>query len=461
MKLLAIKLVVAFASLKFFVRSSDTLLLYHEENFSSRAITSLVTSQKHLKTSVINVVSEDWDRDDLDDVLMNLSFDFSVQIESFDEALKAHSQRFFVIVFVRNVQRFVKFSKDMNQEAFRFNGFLVIVLEDRLRVEMEYIFELFWKKFIFNVNVLVEAQSSSKVSLFTFLPFNEKSCADVTRIKINEFDNESMSWETEDFFPRKFSNLQKCLIKTGSFVVVPAVMNCSSSSHEKYCGNAIDFMNGFASALNFTNELTVYSDSVIGHFYKNKTANGLMNRPYTGEVDVIIGVLSLQESRTEFLSASRAFYFDRIILVIPPDIPIDPMKKLLLPFDTFTWIGLLLILFIATALLLALKILPREFHNFILGKFIKNQLLNIWSVFLGGSQTRLPGTNFARFMLMSFAMFCLVMRNSYTGSLFHILKNDINSKEIRNIDELIKLDFKFYIYESLAPRLKDDELIKR
>jgi hypothetical protein len=80
---------------------------------------------------------------------------------------------------------------------------------------------------------------------------------------------------------------------------------------------------------------------------------------------------------------------------------------------------------------------------------------------LGGSQAKLPGRNFARFLLMSFVLLSLIVRSAYSGSLFNILKNDVFSKEISSIEEINKLGYSFYMYESLALRLKGEKGIKR
>jgi hypothetical protein len=92
---------------------------------------------------------------------------------------------------------------------------------------------------------------------------------------------------------------------------------------------------------------------------------------------------------------------------------------------------------------------------------VKGSFLNLWILLLGGSQKKLPKSNFPRFLLAKFLIFTLVIRSLYQGAIFKLLKQDIRTIELNSIDDLIENEFTFYIYESLAVRLRGSKFMKK
>ena len=176
---------------------------------------------------------------------------------------------------------------------------------------------------------------------------------------------------------------------------------------------------------------------------------------------MIFSRLSLQQTRKNHLSETKSLFIDKIILVIPPSKRVDPIQKLFLTFELFTWLGLFIVVVIACIVLSILKFFPSKYHSFVVGENIKSEILNVWNILLGGTQEKLPTKNFARYLLMMFVMVCLVMRTLYLGSLYNLLKNDISEKTLKTIEELINSNYDFYVYDSLVPRVKDEKFMKR
>lgn len=88
-------------------------------------------------------------------------------------------------------------------------------------------------------------------------------------------------------------------------------------------------------------------------------------------------------------------------------------------------------------------------------------MLNVWSIFLGGTQQVLPHSNFPRFLLVTFLIYTLIMRSLYQGGVFDILKRDVRTVELKTIDEFIEHQFTFYIYQTLAAQLEGTKFKKR
>lgn len=83
-------------------------------------------------------------------------------------------------------------------------------------------------------------------------------------------------------------------------------------------------------------------------------------------------------------------------------------------------------------------------QDFIFGAGVKSPIFNMFVGLFGDSQFILPKTNFARYVLMMFLMYSLVIRTAYQGSYFDILQSNQAHGEVKPIDEMIKKDFTFY-----------------
>lgn len=462
MKLCLIKLsaVLAINQVAILCRLNQTFVL--EKDFVGSAINTLLEQQTTVKPSKIDFVNGNTEnfKDILEEVLIGCSDKFLVQTQTYKNIFSAQRyRRMFVIFFVDDFESFVNFCKSLSHESFRFNGFYMIVLKNHLKDMMEEAFELLWKKFIFNVVVLVP--SSTNISLFTFMPFSGAVCSETKPIIINEFDDRTMKWNSEVFFPKKFKNLQKCPIRVGTIDNPPGTLIKTLDNGTKtYYGFEVDFANEFASALNFSVDLKI-NPNMINNIFPNKTGTGLYKNILEGKVDMIFGIFSIQQLRIELMSETRPFYNDRIILVVPPATLIGPIEKLLLPLEFNTWVANLILISIAFFVMTVLRFLPRKYHNFIIGKFVKNDYMNLWKILLGSGQSKLPSRNFARFLLMTLVLYCFIINCLYSASLFNIMKNDVTSRNIKSIDELDDLKYTFYIYETLAARLKDEKFMKR
>lgn len=427
-------------------------------NTLNLAIEKFIHQWNNSKLSEINFIVDQkkFHGDSLQEVLLNLRGEFSIEIRSLRQYYKPRELRQSLnIIFGADHKSLENFCISLSTDHFQFSGYFLLTLHNFSFPEMRNIFDILWKKSIYNVNVLTINEKSSNVPIFTFIPFKRKICNDVSPEKINEFNSESMKWTTNNFFPDKLNNLHNCSIRIGTYRnLVGTMVDVFDNGTKIYHGIEDDLLNEFVQSLKFSVDIKVYPvDS--GVFFKNKTATGLMKRVFEGTVDMIYGYLSLQSSRTEFLSATNPIFNDKIILVIPPALLIGSIRKLLLPFHVFTWTGLLAMIIAACLIATIIKCLPQSVHDFVIGKNVRNEYLGIFYVLTGGSQKKLPFRNFARFMLMLFVIFCLVMRVAYTGSLYHQMKSDVTTKEVSSIDDLDEMDFTFYMYESLAVRLKD------
>lgn len=73
----------------------------------------------------------------------------------------------------------------------------------------------------------------------------------------------------------------------------------------------------------------------------------------------------------------------------------------------------------------------------------------------------LLGRNFARFLLMLYILFCMIIRTAYQGKQFEFLQNEMRPADVKTISEMISRNFSFYTFEMYAHPLKRMEFVKR
>jgi hypothetical protein len=189
--------------------------------------------------------------------------------------------------------------------------------------------------------------------------------------------------------------------------------------------------------------------------YENGTATGLFKQLLDGNAEVAIGFTSLQLTRIIFFSETRAYTTIPLAFVIPPGEEYGEFEKFIRPFSFCVWIAILATFIFACLITIFASNSSNFIYNFLIGEKVKNPFLNVFAVLFGVSQSKLPKGNFARYILMIFIIYALVVRTVYQAGIYNIIKSNARKPEVASIDEMIAEKFDFYIYETLAPRVKD------
>ncbi|KAG4073031.1 hypothetical protein HA402_009450 [Bradysia odoriphaga] len=365
-----------------------------------------------------------------------------------------------VILHLKNFDDFENFYSLIRPETFLYDGHFIIFYDKANVLEIERMFSKFWNAYIYNVNVLVtNPKSKDLLSMFTYMPFANESCNNNHTVLINEFNETTMKWSTNTFFPKKFKQLNRCPIRFGCYQSIPAVIiDTSENGSRKFSGAIVDILLRFSDVLNFTLSFMEIREG-MGAIYKNKTSTGLLKKTIGNEVDLICG--ALQEDRSEALSATRHVFSDKIILVVPPPFLIDPMKKIFLPFTLASWISIGMVALVACCIVKLLKFTPPIIHDYVIGSNVKGSVLNICNIFLGGAQQTLPRGNFPRFLLANFLIFTLIIRTLYQGEIFKLLKRDVRTVQLNTIEDYVEHKFTFYIFQAFVGRLLGTKMIER
>lgn len=383
------------------------------------------------------------------DLIVKMGTDFKVTIEEPKIIKNSPSKRGSpMVILIHSWKSFEQIREKLEFDNLRFRKFYLLVLVNGIFPEIERVVQSFWKFWINNINVLYENRNGS-IGMFTFFPFANQSCGNETSLKlINTFNVATRTWSTKAFVPEKFRNLNLCSLKL-------AVQGASAPSviiqSDKFFGFEVDIFNEIADEFNST---TSFEDfKTVGSIYENgTTTTGMLPQVYKRTHVAAFGTLSLQLERTQFLTETKSFLSLPIVLVIPPAKIISPFQKLVRPFTILVWSLLLLTFLIGFIIIITLKCSSRRSYDFIVGPGVNYPFTNMMIAFFGGTQSKIPSNNFARYLLMNFLLFCLVIRVLYQGKLFLMLRMELHEKEAATIDDMMEREMIFYTYESLSKR---------
>lgn len=379
-----------------------------------------------------------------------------VQIETNLKKLKDR-RRTHVFVLLNDYEAFDKFQTQLTIQNVYPNGFYTVVFPNgNNTVEIEKMFTTLWQKFIFNVNVVTQ---NEKIEIFTFMPFQKDGkCGDTSVVKINEFDTNSMQWMKNELYPKKFRDLHKCPIRCGAFNLEPAIIiEQKEKEAPSFTGFDVDIFNELLHSIHATVKFTAYPIDT-GKIFENGSATGLLGRTMRGDVDGSLRSWSLQLDRRIVLSETVSYFSDKLIMVMPLPVPLNPLLKFVRPMQLEVWCSIIAIVIIASIVIFLFNLMPKHYYRMIIGEDLRHNYLNILIGFVGLSQTTLPEKNFPRFLLMMFLIFCLIVRSLYLGSLFNMLKSDVRSKEFVSIRDFYDAGFNFYMYETLSQRVDYREI---
>ena len=174
------------------------------------------------------------------------------------------------------------------------------------------------------------------------------------------------------------------------------------------------------------------------------------------KADLTIGKYALTTLRNKFMTSTTSYYSSPLIIVVPIGEPFTSLEKLTMPFRKSIWLLMMVVLIVAFFVITFIKWkLNEDAQSFILGFKNSSPYLNTFIVYLGGSLTHVPKRNFARTILCIFMLYCLVVRNSYTGALFNFIRSETRKPSVKTIHEMVAKDFKFYMIEQAESKIME------
>jgi hypothetical protein len=146
---------------------------------------------------------------------------------------------------------------------------------------------------------------------------------------------------------------------------------------------------------------------------------------------------------------------------VPRGSQYTPFEKLLLPFDLATWIMILITFFIAYLTILIIYLCPIFVQKFVFGRDNRDPSLCLAQIFFGIGLIQTPGRNFARFLFVSFSIYCLIIRTAYQGKMFDFLHSKAEKPTLETMQDLIDHQIPVYYVKDNSVGVLDTKVLLR
>jgi len=270
-----------------------------------------------------------------------------------------------------------------------------------------------------NILLLIDEDDFLHLKMLTH--FTETSCTKASLLNINRFSKASKQWELPNFNLTSLLKFHGCPMKTNCEITkAPEIIQPPNytPNFDDYSGYFSDITRELSKRFNFT--FTVSEGSDMKHiqimFFGISTTFS-----------------SSYSSRQSYLTTiNRNIYF-----LVPLGDYYTGLEKLSLPYDQIGWILIVLTFSVGLIVIQVVLRLSKIKQNFVFGRHFTSPTMNLFGAFFGASHTTLPGRNFARFILMLYIVWCLIIRTAYQGVLYELLKSDGRKQQTLSVDDFL------------------------
>ncbi|XP_055918613.1 uncharacterized protein LOC129950716 [Eupeodes corollae] len=277
------------------------------------------------------------------------------------------------------------------------------------RLDLEKIFRLCWNRAIVNVLVLQENGHNGTVNVYTFYPFAEGKCRNISPRIHNRYANGSFERNTPLFIP-KVKNLHGC--------PVTLILFCRPDFVQPNQPHLFDqnILKILAKEMNFTlrYKLSPYGK---GELFSPTNMTNMFKMLHDGLGDFVVNLFCSKRYQEVFEGVPYTFS-KQIVVFKSPEL-YSSLEIFLFPFDTLTWILLSL------------------FHTLAL---IFRPVWNRISRKLG-----LSSKHFERYVLGIWILSMFVLQSSYEGSLFKFLHDRPMKPLPKSFIEAVHQGYKFVV----------------
>lgn len=342
-----------------------------------------------------------------------------------------------VVIVETKVDSLQNLSKLMN-----YNSHHLIVVRNYSSGDLDELVYQFWKNLLINVSFLVEDKSN--ISIQTFIPYNQDNCNDTELQTINQFTEQTQTWQTNQFFPQKLTNFYGCAIKIATHKnVIPYIVREENVNGQLVLkGRVIQMIDALSVSLNFTADLD-YEPSVAAF-------DNCYRKVGNNEADLFIGNVAIDKSRIETLDFSLPIFFEFLKFVVPPGKIYSQVENFGRVFDSVTWILISIVFLLFGAVVLIISFLSKKVKVYAFGTRYRNAFMDYIATIFGSALSTAPNTFVPRLIIVKFVLFCFVIRSIYQGSLYNFLQSGAKGNTVQSIDEMISKGFTFFMLQGYA-----------
>lgn len=278
-------------------------------------------------------------------------------------------------------------------------------------------------------------ETENLLTLYSIEWFTKKFCMRRQFVGGNSFDKNLGRWNKYPVIVPKFKNYHGCII-------TKMVEYYKDFTYENAYGNfdgvLIELIDGMAGKGNFIAEFVLLDTEMLFAEYMQ------MNL-----------VISTNSDTLKYGHIVSYFLDETISFLLSPSESFSSYEKLFLPFDETTWILTLVVFLYAFLTIPTINMLSEKLQVIIYGKFVSTPAFNVIGTFFGIGQQTLPDDNFPRILLMTFIIFCLIIRTAYQSLLFEYVAIDIRKPVPSTIDELVQNNYTIVAPTNFYDRVKD------
>lgn len=132
-------------------------------------------------------------------------------------------RRHYNLIFTDSYAAFAEIEVEAYSQDYNYNEYYYIFLQARdhlVQNEMRRIFAHCWRHQLINCNVQVQT-ATGEIRLYTYLPFDDHSCANMTPTLINHYNGTHMHHPR--LFPRKLNNFFGCHLRVAMWHMPPFI----------------------------------------------------------------------------------------------------------------------------------------------------------------------------------------------------------------------------------------------
>lgn len=287
------------------------------------------------------------------------------------------------------------------------------------------------------------------IRIMTFIFYTTKLCNVQQLVEVNSFNRFTGKWNSSSFEIDKFTNFHGCRLEFHVSYEKPYFYYEIVNGSVNVYGYHFDMIHSLAPTLNFTprfNPLIVETDQLLYDDSLN------YNMGFSAQ-------FSLYLRFPVFMTYPYAIL--DVVVAAPIADKYSSFEKLFLPFDLQTWIWIIITFLASFLTILIVNFTSYVIKAFVFGEDVKTPSLNVASTFFGVSQTILPKRNFARYILVMFILYSLVIRTAYQGKMFDFLQRDVHKPEIKSIQEMIDKNFTFIAESGIRFFYPEMEFVKK
>ncbi|XP_073956604.1 uncharacterized protein [Choristoneura fumiferana] len=234
----------------------------------------------------------------------------------------------------------------------------IIILKNISEDHFRRMFKMLWEYHIIHVLTVVDisGKNSDNASVYSYFPYAEGGCGrDYNNtIKICECKHVMELDIIATLHKRDKPVLKNCTIQIGTRKNPPLSIPDQDATSEYTVGIERLLLELLLQRENISWHYVFLSEDLeSGHVHDNFTINGMLEKLYENEIDVLFGGFIVNNKRSIFfdLLCNHLAFQDNFITIVPNAGQMEKWKMLYIMFDLAVWLFLLLVILICTVIL--------------------------------------------------------------------------------------------------------------